>query len=422
MKFKLRKNKSPKPESQPPAHTLPPQKSKTEELTHILAKRRKRRTSIFAGFLIVIFILIAGFYFFFLKPYNDGMMLVRQSEEQIAAKDLSGARKSLAKARLVAPFLKSLYYREGLVELLRMDYKTAESLFNEEISSGGYLAGAELTLGFIDTIDSILADSSLHIDIKKTAIEELSSILDIDIALDSKSISLNLDEKNGYSAAVDHFARTMQVDKNFEQVATFGIAYVDALRGDRDSGLKSFALIASTKDRFPTLAKFYEGIEPKLGASYKPSETGETKKPDEAGGQANMPELPIGDLPPIPDDLNIQPPSDIGMPSSSGGTPTSSKWKEYREPSVKPFKLSQYQSKGGEMKWIVTLLNIKERGQTVAREGQRREMPNTHVEVLVVKLSEKEIVLKEDDLFTYKWIRDSLSWVISEDNKETTSN
>ena len=416
MKFKLRKNKSPKPEAQPPVRTLPPQKSKTEELSQILAKRRKRRIGIFAGFLTAILILASGFYFFFLRPYNEGMKLIKLSEEQVASKDLTSAMKSLARAHLVAPFLKGLYYREALVGLRQMEYGNAESLLNEEIRNNGFIAGAELTLGFIDTVDAALADISLSASTQKTVIEELSNVLDMDIALDSKNAGLNLEEKEGYSAALSHFARAAQVDKNFEGVSDFGLAYVHALRGDRDSGLKSFSMIASARGSFPALAGFYEGIEPKLGASSRESTTGtdETGKTDEKEETANMPEMPVGDLPPIPDDININPPPDISMPSSGGSTGI--KHIVYKQdPTVRPFKLSQYQSKTGEMKWIVTLLNIHDRGQTVAREGQRREMPNTHVEVLVVKLSEKEIILKEDNLYTFTWIREGNNWIETED-------
>lgn len=419
MKFGFGKRKS--SESQPVVGT---QKPSPQDIHDLINRRRIRRIQIFSGILIILAVAVLGFYFLFYKPYQEGMNLVKRSEEQTASKDYDGAMKSLGRARLVAPFLKSLNYREGIVKLLEMKYSDAESSFNEEIISGGYVAGSELALGFICAIDAVLSDSAIPPGSKKEIINELSKVLEIDITLNANDQTLNLAEKRGSDAALEHFSKSMQVDNSFTELANFGLAYAYALKSDKDTGLKSYAMVSSSKDKFPTLAKFYEGIEPKLGAGTgtQIADSGGTPEGENPDENSNMPEIPVGDLPPIPDNINIPQLPDIGMPSSTK-LPGSQKPGIFKQkPTVKPFKLSQYQGKTGEMKYIVTLLNISDRGQTVAREGQHREMPFTHVDVFVVKLSDGEIILKEDNMYSYKWIREGNSWVESEEKGENPSN
>jgi len=424
-KMRIGKRKNPKNAApQADAASPKPRQVRNDDITRLVRAKRMDRIRIIAGILAALVLVCAGLYFFLYQPYQEGMALIKRSEEQVKSGDLSGARKSISKARLVTPYLKSLYYREGLVQLLQMDYAGAESSFGKEISSNGYAGGSELALGFMYSIDSVLADSAIPVENKKVIIEELSRVLELDISLDSKSPALGLEEKGGFSVAADYFSRALDAGKQFTSLASFGLAYVNALRGERDAGSKSFALIASNRDRFPLLAKYYDGTESRLGTSTVPSEINpsSSEKNPETPASAKEPvgpDLPVGDLPPTPDNVQMpESPPDIGMPSTTK-LPSMSHLKAFtRKPTVKPFKLKQYTGKDGRLKYIVTLLNISEAGKTVAREGQAREMPYTKVQVLVVKITENEIVLKEDNMYTFKWKRERENWVEEEPSEE----
>ena len=161
------------------------------------------------------------------------------------------------------------------------------------------------------------------------------------------------------------------------------------------------------------LVAFYDGLDRKLGVT--PGMV--AKLPDDEKpivGFDDLPQMPIDELPTIPDDLEIKPLEKDKIPEGQN-TP----WRHLKsfkqEPNVKPFKISDYLGKDGTVKHTVTLLNIKESGKTVGREGQTRKMPKTNIMVTILKLTPDEIILKEDDLYTFTWHRQRNTWFVVED-------
>lgn len=389
-----------------------------EELAQRLRadSRKKRLTALIV--LAAILGICAALFFFIYKPYKDAMNLVDLSEEYVASENYTDALNSLNKARIIAPYMKGLYYRAGLIQLQQMDYFGAEDQFNKEISAKGHTPGAELALGFICTVDGLLADPGIKVEMKKSLIDELSAALKIDITLKSDQASLDLTDKSGYQSAITHFARSRDSSKDFEIPASIGLSYAHGLDSNRDGGTQSYAKVANLASSMPLLAEYYNGIESKLGMGSKliadagTGAEGEWSEDKSAVEESTEPQIPVGDLPPIPDDLQIAPLVPDGDSSARGKTPSYGNLTSWNpEPRVKPFKLSEYLGKEGEKKFMVTLLNIKESGKTIAREGQTRTMPNTNVEVLIIKLSAEEIVLKEDNLYTFTWKPQRSSWV-----------
>jgi tetratricopeptide (TPR) repeat protein len=390
--------------------------------------RRKRFTALIV--LIVLLGVCAALFFFIYKPYKDAMNLIELSDQYVAAENYTDALKSLNKARIIAPYMKGLYYRAGLVQLQQMDYFGAEDMFNKELAAKGYISGAELALGFICTVDGLLVDKGIKVEMKKSLIDELSAALKIDITLKSDQVSLDLADKSGYQSAITHFARSRDSSKDFEIPASVGLAYAHGLDSNRDGGMQSYAKVANLASSMPLLSEYYNGIESKLGMGSKLiadagtdpaiSDEGEWSEDKSAVEEGAEPPIPVGDLPPIPDDLQITPLAPDGDSASRGKLPpyghlTSST----PEPKVKPFKVTEYPGKKeGEKIFTVTLLNIKKSGKTVAREGQTRTMPNTNTEVFIVKLTPEEIIIKEDNLYTFTWKPQRNSWVWVKDEKK----
>ncbi len=388
---------------------------KQQELDeHMRLERKKRMMFMGIGGVVIIAILASG-YFFFFKPWNDAMNLVKQSEQLIAEKDYSQALKNIARAKLLAPRMKGLNYRAGLVQMLQMDYSGAEDLFNKEVIGNGHVAGGELGLGFLYTIDAIVQDSAIPLESKIGIIEEISSVLDLDIALKKDLKSLDLADTSGCFAAITHFARARESNTDFEPAANVGLAYAHALDSNRDSGTKSYIAISHLKDKIPLLVEYYDGIHPKLGVT-----PGFVAKADEEGKPVvefdDLPQIPIDELPAIPDDLEIEP-----LPDDNSSSGKKTPWRHIKgfkqKPTVKPFKISDYLGKNGKVKHTLTLLNIHEKGKTVAREGQTRKMPRTNVMVTIIKLSADEIILREDNLYTFIWHRERSTWYVVEDEE-----
>jgi tetratricopeptide (TPR) repeat protein len=409
-------------------------KQRKEKMQEELAQRlrmdsRKKKITV----LIVLIALLgvcAGLFFFIYKPYKDAMSLIAQSEQYVASENYTDALKSLNKARIIAPYLKGLHYRTGLIQLQQMDYFGAEDQFNKEISAKGHIPGTELALGFIYTVDGLLADPGIKAEVKKALIDELSAALKIDITLKSDQASLELADKSGYQSAITHFARSRDASKEYEIPASAGLSYAHGLDSNRDGGTQSYAKVANLATSMPLLAEYYNGIESKLGmgsklvadAGAEPAvgDEGEWSEDKSAAEEGGEPPIPVGDLPPIPDDLQITPLAPDGDTASRGKIPPYSHLTGMApEPKVKPFKVTKYPGKKeGEIIYTVTLLNIKKSGKTVAREGQTRTMPNTNCEVLIVKLSPEEIIIKEDNLYTFTWKPQRSSWVWVKDEKK----
>jgi len=383
---------------------------------HLQEEQRKKMMYIgIAG--VVIIVLLASGYFFFLKPYNDAMNLVKQSEQLIAEKNYTQALTNLGQAKIISPGMKGLNYRAGLVQMLQMDFSGAEDLFNKEIIEKGHVAGAELALGFLYTIDAIVQDTAMPIVSKISIIEEMSSVLELDITLKKDLSTLDLADQSGCFAAITHFARAREASDDFVVASNVGLAYAHALDSNRDAGTKSYTAIMNLKDKIPMLVEYYNGIYPKLGM--KPgvvAKTDEEEKPVEEFD--DLPVIPTDELPSIPDDLDIEPLPDDGSSSSAKKPP----WRHIKsfkqKPTVKPFKISKYLGKNGEIKFTLTMLNIYQSGKSVGREGQTRKMPKTNVMVTIIKLTEDEIILKEDNLYTYTWHRERNTWFVVENVEE----
>ncbi|MCD6218683.1 hypothetical protein J7L05_12630 [bacterium] len=383
---------------------------------HLQEEQRKKMMYIgIAG--VVIIVLLASGYFFFLKPYNDAMNLVKQSEQLIAEKNYAQALTNLGQAKIISPGMKGLNYRAGLVQMLQMDFSGAEDLFNKEIIEKGHVAGAELALGFLYTIDAIVQDTAMPIVSKISIIEEMSSVLELDITLKKDLSTLDLADQSGCFAAITHFARAREASDDFVVASNVGLAYAHALDSNRDAGTKSYTAIMNLKDKIPMLVEYYNGIYPKLGM--KPgvvAKTDEEEKPVEEFD--DLPVIPTDELPSIPDDLDIEPLPDDGSSSSAKKPP----WRHIKsfkqKPTVKPFKISKYLGKNGEIKFTLTMLNIYQSGKSVGREGQTRKMPKTNVMVTIIKLTEDEIILKEDNLYTYTWHRERNTWFVVENVEE----
>ena len=125
-----------KPQSPTERKTL-----KQQELDEHMRLEKKKRI-MFAGIagILIIAILALG-YFFYFKPWNDAMNLVKQSEQLIAEKNYTQALKDIARAHILAPNMKGLNYRAGLIQMLQMNYSDAEDLFNIEVKENGHVAG-----------------------------------------------------------------------------------------------------------------------------------------------------------------------------------------------------------------------------------------------------------------------------------------
>ncbi|MFH1515594.1 MAG: hypothetical protein ABIG42_09065 [bacterium] len=378
------------------------------ELDDSLRAERRKRLLYIAGAIVVVLVLCGAAYFVFVKPYDDAKKLIKQAEIYTDQRDFTQALKTLAQAKIIAPKMKGMRYRGGLVQLLQGDYAGAEQLFNEEINMDGHIAGAELALGFIYTIDSVIQDTEIPLLSKKAIAEALSSALQIDITLNKDLKNLALAESGTYSSSITHFARARDASTEFAPAANVGLAFAHALDGNRDGGSKSYSAIANLNLKI--LDDYYNGIEPKLGV-----------KPDlvaDAGEIEDALQIPVDELPPIPDDLEIKP---LPENQKTGGNKTYP-WQHIKsftnDPTVKPLKISEYLSKDGETKMTVTLLNITASGKTVAREGQTRKMPKTDVEVTVLKISQDEIIIRENNMHTFIWHKDRNTWFVVKDKEK----
>ncbi len=383
---------------------------------HLQEEQRKKMMYIVIAGVAIIALLASG-YFFFLKPYNDAMNLVKQSEQLIVEKNYMQALKNLSQAKIISPKMKGLNYRAGLVQMLQMDFISAEDLFNKEIMENGHVAGAELALGFLYNIDAIVQDTAMPIVSKISIIEEMSSVLEIDITLKKDLSTLNLADTSGCFAAITHFARARESSDDFAAASNVGLAYAHALDSNRDAGTKSYTAIMNLKDKIPLLVEYYNGIHPKFGV--KPGVVAKADEEDKSIVEFDdLPVIPTDELPPIPDDLEIEPLPQDGSSTSAKKPPWQNIKAFKQKPKVKPFKISQYLGKNGEIKFTLTMLNIYESGKSVGREGQTRTMPKTNIQVTIIKLTEEEIILREDNLYTYTWHRERNTWYVVENVEE----
>ena len=389
-----------------------------QELSDSLKAEKRKQLMYIAGGIVAVLVLCSVAYFFLVKPYGDAKKLIQQAETYSAEGNFTQALKTLGQAKLIAPKMKGLRYRGGMIQLLQGDYAGAEMLFNEEINKDGHIAGAELSLGFIYTIDSVIQDTEISLLSKKAIAEELSSALQIDITLNKDLKSLDLLESGTYFSAITHFARARDASDEFVSAANVGLAFAHALDGNRDAGSKSFTSISDLNLKI--LSDFYSGIEPKLGV--KPDMVADSGEIEDAlpipVDEKSFPEIPVGELPPIPDDLEITPLPENQKTKRKTDYP----WHTFKsfsvDPTVKPFKVTEYKGKSGETKLTVTLLNITESGKTVAREGQTRKMPKTNVMVTVIKISLDEIITRENDLYTFKWHKQRNTWFVVKNEDE----
>lgn len=373
---------------------------------HMRLEQRKRMMFIGIGSAVIIAILASG-YFFFFKPYNEATNLVKESDQLIAEQNYTQALKNIARAKERAPKMKGLNYRGGLIQMMQSDYSGAEDLFNKEVMENGHVGGGELGLAFLYTVDALVSDNDIPLANKIGIIEEISSVLDLDIKLKKDLTTLDLSDTSGCFAAITHFARAREASEDFAPAANVGLAYAHALDSNRESGSKSYSAISNLKDKIPLLVAYYNGIDPKLGVT-----PGDVAKTDvEENPFADLPQIPIDELPAIPDDLDIEPLTD----SKEKKTPWRSVKSFKQKPTVKPFKISDYLGKDGTVKHTLTLLNIYDSGKTVGREGQTRKMPKTNIMVTIIKLTADEIILKEDDLYTFTWHRQRNTWFVVDD-------
>jgi tetratricopeptide (TPR) repeat protein len=340
-------------------------------------------------------------------PSDESLQLFMQSQKLAMEGRYDEALGVLEDARMANPDFDGLSYYEGLIHLLKMDFTEAGKLFEQESTEDAYKAKSEIALGFLYLVDAVFREKSISLDARRAIIEEISEACQVDIALNSDMESLNLQGESGYSKAIEHFEKAKN-NVSLSQTANSGLAYSYALNLDRDRGQEAYNNSGESGKNLPILKAFYAGNQPSLAYAA------------ELKSEKPMEDLPIGELPPIPDNISIEPPPDLNMPETSKGEKPS--WKPPRifniEPTVKPFKLSKYMGKDGKEKYIVTLLNIRDSGKTVAREGQSRVMPKTGVEIIVLKLSEDQIILKENNLHTFTWSRQQNAWTLSE--KQTT--
>lgn len=389
-----------------------------QELDDSLKAEKQKRLLYTLGPIVLVLIICIAAYTALIKPYNDAGKLVKDAEIFSDQGNYNQALKTLSQAKIIAPKMKGLRYRGGLIQLLNGDYAGAEQLFNEEINMDGHTAGAELALGFIYTIDSVIQDTEIPLLSKKSIAEDLSSALQIDITLNRDLKNLNLTESGTYFSSITHFARARDASAEFASAANVGLAFSHALDGNRDGGTKSYSAISNLNLKI--LDDFYNGIERKLGM--KPVMVADSGEIEDAlpipVDEKSFPEIPVDVLPPIPDDLEIKPLLEDQKPEPKKRHAWDKIKSFVTDPTVKPFKVSEYRGKNGETKLTVTLLNITESGKTVAREGQTRKMPKTNVEVTVIKISLDEIITRENNLHTFKWHRKRNTWYVVVDEED----